>query len=130
MMELGMKNEKTVWVTQDNTAEIMGSGTLPVFATPAMILLMEQTASECVAPHLSEGESSVGTALNVKHTAPSVIGSEIRCKVELKEMDRSRLVFDVCVHDQKGEIGSGTHERFIVKAEKFMTKAEERKMTS
>jgi len=126
MIEIGMVNEKTVQVTRENTAEAMGSGTLPVFATPAMILLIEQTASECVAAHLNDGESSVGTLLNVKHVAPSIIGSEVRCRVELKEIDRFRLIFNVNVRDQIDEIGVGTHERFIVKAEKFMMKAKDR----
>jgi len=121
-----MVNEKTVQVTRENTAEVMGSGTLPVFATPAMILLIEQTASECVAAHLHDGESSVGTLLNVKHVAPSIVGSEVRCRVELKEIDRSRLIFNVNVRDQTDEIGFGIHERFIVKAEKFMMKAKDR----
>jgi Predicted thioesterase len=129
MIKIGMVNEKTAWVTRENTAEAMGSGTLPVFATPTMILLMEQTASECVAPYLQEGESSVGTSLNVKHTAPTLVGSEVRCRAELTEIDRSKLVFRVSVCDRTGEIGSGTHERFIVKAEKFMAKAEERNIS-
>ena len=126
MIIVGMTNERCTRVVAENTAEVVGSGTLPVFATPSMILLAEQTASECVMSELQDGESTVGTLLNIGHTAPSVVGSEIRCKVELKEIDRSRLVFDVTVCDEHGIIGSGIHERFIVKADKFMAKARER----
>jgi len=121
-----MIKERCMKVTSENTAEAVGSGTLPVFATPEMILLIERAASECVMPELQEGESSVGTLLNIGHTAPSLVGSEIICKVELKEIDRARLVFDVVVSDGSGIIGSGTHERFIVKVDRFMSKAEER----
>lgn len=126
MIEKGIKGKGETKATSDNTAEKLGSGTLPVFATPAMILLIEKTASESLVPHLQEGESTVGTLLDVKHTAPSIIGSDITCRTELIEVDRSRLVFDVRVCDKAGEIGSGRHERFIINNEKFMSRARSR----
>ena len=123
----GISLELTEEVTPDKTAEAIGSGMLPVYATPAMIALMEHTALGSVAPYLEEGTTTVGTMLNVKHTAPSVVGSVITCESELIEIDRRRLVFTVRAFDEAGEIGSGTHERFIVDCEKFFTKANERK---
>ncbi|MDR1690704.1 MAG: thioesterase family protein [Candidatus Methanoplasma sp.] len=123
MIPLGTSNEGRVKVTDDGTAMAWGSGTLPVFATPAMILLIEKTASECVQTFLGEGESTVGTSLDIQHTAPSVVGEEVFCRVELTETDRSRMVFDVKVWDSAGEVGSGKHERFLVNNEKFMRKA-------
>lgn len=102
----------------------MASGTLDVFATPAMIALIEATASESVVPFLDEGSSTVGTHLDVAHSAASPIGIEVICETELVEVDRRRLVFKAVVKDAVGEIGSGTHERFIVDNAKFMAKAQ------
>lgn len=124
MISIGITNEKVSKVTEDNTALSWGSGTLPVYATPAMVLLIEETASESVISDLQEGETTVGTLLDVKHTSASPIGMDVRCKTELVEVDRSRLRFKFTVLDGKGEIGVGYHERFIVKSEKFMVKAE------
>ncbi len=126
MLETGIKGRKAVKVTQENTAAAMGSGTLPVFATPAMIALIEAAASESVAPSLADGQSTVGTRLDIAHSAPSPVGAEAVCETELVEIDRRRLVFRVVVRDGTGEIGSGTHERFVVDDEKFMSKASSR----
>jgi predicted thioesterase len=123
MISRGITKEGKTEATDKNTAAAWGSGTLPVLATPAMILLIEKTASDCVQHLLQDGESTVGTLLEIKHSSPSVIGSEIFCKVELINVDRSRLVFDVIVRDSAGEVGSGRHERFIVNNDKFMKKA-------
>lgn len=126
MISVGITGEGSTTVTDKNTALALVSGGLPVFATPAMILLIEKTAFECIQPFLQEGESTVGTALDVKHSAPSVIGAEVSCKVELIEVDRSRLLFDVKVWDRAGEVGSGRHERFIINDEKFLSRASSR----
>ncbi|MDR2845747.1 MAG: thioesterase family protein [Candidatus Methanoplasma sp.] len=127
MISVGTVGEKKIWVTNIELASALGSGSLPVFATPAMVLLIESTAYESVLPELGEGESTVGISLNIKHTAPSVEGSEITCRTELIEVDRSRLVFRAEVSDGSGPIGTGTHERFLVKSEAFMSKARERR---
>lgn len=127
MLETGIKGRLTEAVTEENTAAAYGSGTLRVFATPAMIALMEHTALRSVAEELEDGSTTVGTMLNIKHTAPSVVGSVITCESELIEIDRRRLVFSVKAYDEAGEIGSGTHERFIVDCDKFFKKANERK---
>lgn len=123
MISVGMTHEGSTKVTENNTAASMVSGALPVFATPALIALIEKTAFECTQPFLEEGESTVGVSLDVRHSAPSTIGREIRCKVELLEIDRSRFVFEAKVWDDAGEIGSGRHERFKVNNEKFVSKA-------
>ena len=124
MIATGIKGTRTVEVTDDNTAETVGSGTLRVFATPAMIALIEATASLSVAPYLEEGTSTVGTHLDVAHSAATPVGMEVTCETELVEVDRRRLVFSVTVRDPVGEVGSGTHERFIVDDARFMSKAE------
>lgn len=123
-MTVGIKHTVTEMVTKDNTADKVGSGLLPVYATPSMIALMEKCASECVAPYLEEGKASVGTMLNVKHVAASPIGIEITCTATLTEVDGRRLVFALEASDEKGLIGEGTHERFVIDTERFMAKCQ------
>ena len=106
MLEAGIKGRQEVMVTDENSAAAVGSGLLPVFATPAMVALMEKTAWMSVAPYLNDGEGTVGTKL---------------------EVDGRRLVFKVEAFDAKGSIGGGTHERFIIKNEKFLAKAQSKK---
>ena len=93
-----------------------------VFATPAMIALMEYTASQSVAPELETNYSTVGTLVNVKHIAATPIGMNITCVSELVEIDRKRLVFNVKAYDDCGLIGEGIHERFIIEKDQFLEK--------
>lgn len=123
-MQVGITGKQTITVTEERTAAAMGSGTLPVFATPAMIALMENTASESVAGELEDGQGTVGTLINVKHVAATPVGVEVTCETKLVEVDRKRLVFEIKAYDAAGVIGEGTHERFIIDNEKFMAKAE------
>ena len=123
-MTVGLKHTVKEYVTCENTADKVGSGLLPVYATPSMIALMEKCASECVAPHLEEGKASVGTMLNIKHVAASPIGIEITCNATLTEIDGRRLVFALEAYDEKGLIGEGTHERFVIDTERFMAKCQ------
>lgn len=123
-METGIIGKEELIVNEMNTAEALGSGSLAVFATPAMIALMEKTARLSVAPFLEDGQSTVGTLVNVKHLSASPVGMKITCKTELKEIDRRRLVFHVECSDEAGIIGEGEHERFIIDEAKFMAKTE------
>lgn len=122
-LEVGMKWKEMQEVTQDNTAETLGSGGLSVYATPAMILLMEKASFLLAEQALEEGLTTVGTSINIKHLSASPVGSQIVCETELVEIDRKRLVFHVEVFDNAGKIGEGVHERFIVEGEKFLAKA-------
>ena len=126
-METGIKNTLEITVTSNLTAAAVGSGTLNVYATPAMIALIEETAWKSVAPYLEEGQSTVGTRLDVSHVAPTPLGMTVRCETELTEVDGRRLVFAVNVYDEAGLIGKGTHERFIIMSEKFQAKADSKK---
>lgn len=126
-MEAGITEKQTIVVTEDKTAAVLGSGGLFVFATPAMIALMENTASKSVADALEEGQGTVGTLIEVKHTAATPVGMEVTCETKLVEVDRKRLVFEVKAYDAAGVIGEGVHERFIIDNEKFMAKAEAKK---
>ena len=123
MLETGIKGTRTVTVNEDNTAKAMGSGTLDVFATPALIALMEETCWRSVANELEEGCGTVGTLLEIKHTAPTPVGMKVTCESVLTEVDGRRLVFEVTAHDAKGVVGEGSHERFIIQNEKFQAKA-------
>ena len=123
-METGIIGQEELVVNETNTAEALGSGSLAVFATPAMIALMEKTARLSVAPFLKDGQSTVGTLVNVKHLSASPVGMKITCRTELKEIDRRRLVFHVECSDEAGIIGEGEHERFIIDEAKFMAKTE------
>ena len=124
MLKEGVKGTQEIMVTEENTAKVMGSGALDVFATPAMIALMEKTAWESVQPYLEEGSGTVGTLMNVKHVAASPVGMKITCETELTKVDGRALTFSVKAFDEVGLIGEGEHERFIVYNEKFQAKAD------
>ena len=123
-MQPGIKGHIEQTVTTAMTAARIGSGLAEVFATPMMVALMEQTCSESVAPLLQEGQSTVGTRLDISHTAATPVGLRVWCDSELVEVDRRRLVFDVKAYDECGLIGEGRHERFIVENAKFQAKAD------
>ena len=128
MLEVGIKGKEETIVSEANSAKTMGSGTLDVFATPAMTALMEKTAWKSVAAFLDEGCGTVGTLLNITHDAPTPFGMRVWCESELTEIDGRRLVFHVAVYDEKGKIGEGRHERFIIQNEKFQAKADKKAM--
>ncbi len=121
-MNIGIKNEIKIDVTKDKTAAVVGSGLLEVFATPAMIALMEQTASESVMQQLEEGTTTVGTKINVEHLSATPVGMEVRCVSTLTAADGRKLSFEIEAYDEVGLIGKAYHERFIVASERFMQK--------
>lgn len=123
MLEIGMKGTSETVVTLNNTAKAFTSGALDVFATPAMISLMEETCWTMIQPELDEGMGSVGTKVDVSHIAPSAVGKTVRCEATLIEIDGRKLTFEVACFDDNGKVGMGTHERFIINNEKFMSKA-------
>ena len=118
----GLCHSETLVVRHEDTAAVYGSGALEVFATPAMIALMEKTCLESVSDKIGEGNTTVGIAVNIKHLKASPVGALIRCDSTLVEVDRKRLVFEVKCYDGDTLIGEGIHERFVVDSEKFMGK--------
>ncbi len=113
----------TLTVGDGDLAQAVGSGDLPVFATPRMAALMEQAAAQLAAAYLDEGVTTVGVALNIAHTAPTLTGAVVSATAKLIETDGRRFAFEVSARDQAGEIGSGTHDRVSVKSARFLEKA-------
>lgn len=122
-IKVGLKNTITEGVTAGNTAKKMGSGSLEVYATPAMTCLMEKAATEALEPLLTEGWTTVGISLNIKHKAATPTGLNVRAEARVIAVDGRKITFEVKAFDDREEIGSGTHERFAVMKEKFMAKA-------
>lgn len=121
-VKIGLKGKAEKVVNSTNTAKTMGSGSLDVFATPALVAMMEEAAVNAL--DLEEGQSSVGVSLDIEHTAATPIGVNVWAEAELVEVDRRRLVFRIHAFDEVEMIGSGTHERFLIDAEKFMAKVQ------
>ena len=117
---VGMEYTVECTVTKELSAEAVGSGSLPVYATPYMIALMEKASEQCVLGGLAEGFGTVGTVVDIKHIAATPLGMKVTAHAVLKEIDKRRLVFDVKVCDECEEIGHGLHERFIIDTVKFM----------
>ncbi len=126
-IKVGLVNEAKTIVTEENIASTMGSGCLRVFATPAMCCLMEKAASELMDSLVEEGSTTVGTALNIAHTAATPVGMEVVAKAEITAVEGRKISFKITASDEAGEIGYGTHERFIVFKEKFQAKTDGKK---
>ena len=122
-LQIGLKGRAETAVTEANTAAAMGSGLLPVFATPAMLALMEKAAADSVQPFLPEGQGTVGIRLEVSHLAATPTGFTVRAESELTEIDRRRLVFTVRAWAGEELIGEGSHQRFIIDSARFLEKA-------
>ena len=118
----GLEYTATEVVTKENTASKYGSGLVDVFATPAMVGLMENACMNAVLPSLPEGFNTVGIEICVKHTKATPMGMKVFSKATLIEVDGKRLVFEVVAWDDEAEIGRGTHSRFIIDTKKFMEK--------
>lgn len=123
-LQIGMTLAAEESVTESNTATMFGSGSLPVYATPAMCALMERAASSLAEKNLPAALTSVGTMLNIAHTSATPVGASVRAEATVTEIDGRKIVFAVKAFDEKGEIGSGTHERFVVNREKFLEKTQ------
>ena len=119
---VGLKGRAETVVTDANTAQAACSGALPVFGTPFMCALMEEAAWKSIAPHLEPGQSTVGTRLEVSLDSATPVGMKVWAESEITEVDGKRLVLTVAAFDERGPIGRGTHERFIVTDERFLAK--------
>ncbi|MCL2236043.1 MAG: thioesterase family protein [Defluviitaleaceae bacterium] len=123
-MTIGKTAKATTLVSHTNTAVTVGSGSLPVFSTPSMIALMEQAACNALTNHLTEGQTSVGTAINIEHLAPSPLGVEITATAEITGVEGRLVNFNIRAFEgiSGKQIGKGTHARAVVNIDKFMSK--------
>ncbi len=121
------KLTKKYTVTEQMLAEKVGSGTLPVLATPVVAALFEGAAAELAQQYVPEGCTTVGTEITVRHTAPTPCGSEVTIEAELTGQDGRTFTFRLSARDEAGAVASGEHTRVSVKSGRFVEKAEQRK---
>ncbi len=122
-LQPGLTGEKSDKVTAHNTAISYGSGGAAVYATPAMVGLMEAACLSIVDPLLPDGLSTVGISLNLRHLAATPVGMSVTAQAELLTVSGKKLTFSVQAFDDKEKIGEGTHERYIIELDKFLQKA-------
>lgn len=118
----GIRGTASADVNENSLAVTMGSGSLKVFATPAMVALMEAAACDCLKDHLDDGETTVGTELNIRHISATPEGMKVTAEAVLTALNGREFTFSVTASDESGEIGSGEHKRFLVYSEKFTEK--------
>ena len=122
-LQIGMDKTIEEIVNIHTTALAIKSGSLAVYATPAMCALMERAAAELAEEHIGGEFTTVGISIDVKHIAPTPVGMKVRASVLVTEIDGRKITFSVKAFDEKEEIGSGIHERFIVPRKRFAEKA-------
>ncbi|MDO4335257.1 MAG: thioesterase family protein [Bacteroidales bacterium] len=122
MIETGNRYKSKAIVTEAMTAKAVGSGDLPVLASPAMIALMENAAMLAVAAHLKENETTVGGFMECSHLKPTAVGEEIEALAILRKIDGAALHFDIEASAGEKKIGTGHHVRYVVDRERFMAK--------
>ena len=122
MLEIGLIHTSNLVVADGNTAIALGSGDMPVLATPAMMSLMENAAMLAVASELEDGETTVGGHIESSHLRPTPVGTEVAATATLEKIDGRKLYFKIVVRQGETIIGEGTHLRFIVNREKFLSK--------
>ena len=125
--QIGMAAEASETVLYTNTASAFASGTLNVYATPAMIALMEQAACKAIASCLEEGITTVGVSMSISHDSATPVGKTVTAKAVLTGVDDRKLTFKVIASDDYGVIGQGMHERFLINSEKFLAKLKAKK---
>ena len=120
---VGRKGRAESAVTAQNTADAVGSGLVPVFATPYMVALMENAAVNAVQEDLEPGQGPVGTRLDVTHDAATPIGMKVWAEAEVTAVEGKRITLAVRAFDEAGPIGGGVHERFVITVDRFLAKA-------
>ena len=124
---VGSKGRSESVVTEHNTACAVGSGLVPVFATPYMVALMENAAVNAVQGALEQGQGTVGTRLDVTHDAATPIGMKVWAEAEVTAVDRKKITLSVKAYDETGPIGGGVHERFVIDTDGLLSRAEAKK---
>ena len=119
-IQIGLAAERSETVVESLLATRLGSGSLEVYATPAMIALIESAAVAAIEPLLPEGQSSVGIALDVKHLAATPLGQQVRARAEVIGVEGRKVTFKVQAWDERELIGEGTHTRFVIDVARFL----------
>ena len=122
LITIGMKGDAETLAEREDTALEVGSGSLLVYATPCMAAMMEAAACDAIAKGLSEGETSVGIELNIKHLSATPVGLEVRAEAEVTAVEGKIISFALKAYDEAGLIGEGTHKRAVVNIQKFLEK--------
>lgn len=122
MIEINMTGTRSYTVTENDTAQVLGSGTLPVLATPRLVTWLEETSWRLIADELSAGQSTVGGSMNLQHLAPTAVGREVTCYAKVVAQKGAKVVFSVWAMEGEQRIAEGEHVRFVVTDEKFLDK--------
>ncbi|MBW1975773.1 MAG: thioesterase family protein [Deltaproteobacteria bacterium] len=125
-LQAGIKHELSLTTGPEHSARRFFENLPDVFATPFLSGLMEQTCAELVQKHLEPGEQSVGTAMDLKHLAPTPLGMKVTVKAQLTKVSGRQLIFHLEAYDEVEKIGEATHYRFIINAEKFNQRVAEK----
>ena len=125
-IQVGMISEKTFLVEQNHSADKVGSGGLPVLATPWMIAFMENTAFNLLEQQLPDGYSTVGVLVEVRHLAPTPLGKVVRVKVEITLVEGPKVSFDVQAWDEHEQVGTGQHQRVIIDKQRFLKRVHQK----
>lgn len=120
----GMTREEDFPVEEQHAAIHVGSGSSPVLATPWMIAFMERVSHRLLAEHLSPGETSVGIYLEIKHLAPTPVGSTVQVKTRITAVEGNLLTFNVETWDQVEKVGEGIHRRAVIDEARFLRRVE------
>ncbi|MCC7207552.1 MAG: thioesterase family protein [Anaerolineae bacterium] len=126
-IEPGLTGETTLTASEEHSARHLGSGGVRVFATPAMIALMEGAAVAAIDPLLPAGQASVGIEIHVRHLAATPLGQKVRARAEITAVEGRQITFRVQAWDERDLIGEGTHTRFIIDLDRYWARVE-RKM--
>ena len=118
----GTKGSMELVVADEHSASKIGSGLADVYATPAMVALMENTAQTSIKDNLPDGYATVGIEINVKHMKATPIGMKVKCESTLKKVEGKKLLFEIEAFDEVGKIGEATHYRYIINSKDFMSK--------
>jgi len=122
----GLKGTTEVLVGTRDTAPHIGSGKIKVLATPVMVMMMEEAALNAVEGLLPEGHQTVGTRLDITHTAATPVGMRVIATAQLVKVDGRKLTFHVSAEDEKEPISEGIHERIIVNVARFDKRAQDK----
>jgi len=126
VFQVGMVNEESFVVEEKHLASHLGSGSVRVLATPAMIALMEGTSLRLLAQYLPEGQTSVGGAISVRHLAPTPIGATVRVRAEITGVEGKQVMFKVEAWDELEQVGMGEHLRVVIDESRFLQKVQKK----